>query len=50
MGMCRAVRFGTFYWQIVQAVEHHVWVSMEVTGSSPVLPTIIFKIWLEKLQ
>ena len=37
MGKCRALRFGTFYWQIVQVVEHHVWVSMEVTGSSPVL-------------
>ena len=23
MGKCRAVRFGTFYWQIVQAVERH---------------------------
>ena len=41
-----------FYWQIVQAVEHHVRVSMEVTGSSPVLPANnqILKLWLEKLQ
>ncbi len=47
MGKCRAVRFGTFYWQIVQAVEHHVWVSMEVTGSSPVLSANnqILKLW-----
>ena len=33
-----------FYWQIVQAVEHHVRVSMEVTGSSPVLPANINKV------
>lgn len=24
MGKCRALRFGIFYWQVVQAVEHFV--------------------------
>lgn len=45
--MCRTSQLGTFYWQIVQAVEHHVWVSMEVTGSSPVLSAKnqILKLW-----
>lgn len=45
--MCRTSQLGTFYWQIVQAVEHHVWVSMEVTGSSLVLSANnqILKLW-----